>query len=174
MVMKLFHHERLSIRGWRKQDALELAEAANNADVASWVRDIFPHPYSLEDAYAFLGRALLQIPPMNFALVWDGRIAGGAGLQRKTDVERLTVEIGYWVNPAFANLGIATHTVEFLRRYAMEELKAARVEALVFDRNFASMRVLEKNGFLHEGTLRKSVSKNDRLMDSHVYAFVGG
>jgi ribosomal-protein-alanine N-acetyltransferase len=42
----------------------------------------------------------------------------------------------------------------------------------VFDGNRASARVLEKAGFIYEGTLRSSIVKDERVVDELVYALV--
>ena len=47
-----------------------------------------------------------------------------------------------------------------------------RIYAEPFSRNIASRRVLEKNGFVLEGVLRKSVCKEGRILDSCVYALI--
>lgn len=45
-----------------------------------------------------------------------------------------------------------------------------RIEAYVYANNPASARVLEKAGFTCEGRLRRSVIKDDQVLDSLVYA----
>ena len=47
-----------------------------------------------------------------------------------------------------------------------------RLETPVFAWNPASMRVLEKCGFVREGVMRKSVFKDGELIDSVLYAQV--
>jgi RimJ/RimL family protein N-acetyltransferase len=55
---------------------------------------------------------------------------------------------------------------------ALGELGFLRLEAPVFAWNPASMRVLEKCGFVREGMMRKSVFKDGELIDSLLYARV--
>jgi RimJ/RimL family protein N-acetyltransferase len=45
-----------------------------------------------------------------------------------------------------------------------------RLEAPVFEWNRASMRVLEKCGFVREGLLRRSIFKDNEVIDSVLYA----
>ena len=45
-----------------------------------------------------------------------------------------------------------------------------RIDAAVFAWNPASMRVLEKCGFVREGVLRRSIFKDGQLIDSVLYA----
>jgi len=42
-----------------------------------------------------------------------------------------------------------------------------RIFASVFEYNVASMKALEKNGFLKEGILKKAVLKNNKLYDEY-------
>ena len=48
--------------------------------------------------------------------------------------------------------------------YSFETLKLHRVWATPFARNLASIRVLEKLGYRHEGTLVESAIKAGRLL----------
>jgi RimJ/RimL family protein N-acetyltransferase len=52
----------------------------------------------------------------------------------------------------------------------LRELKLYRLQARVFADNPASMKVLERCGFVREAILRRLVVKHDRLLDMHVYA----
>jgi RimJ/RimL family protein N-acetyltransferase len=46
-------------------------------------------------------------------------------------------------------------------------LNLRRIYAAVFEFNIASMKVLEKNGYLNEGILKKAVFKNGEVWDEH-------
>ena len=56
--------------------------------------------------------------------------------------------------------------------FAQQQWKLVRITAGVFDFNDASTRVLEKNSFQLEGTLRKVYLKNDSFIDAKLYALV--
>ncbi len=60
--------------------------------------------------------------------------------------------------------------MRLLTAYGFEQLKLARIHAGIFEYNPASMRVLEKNGYVKEGVFRKSIFKNEKLWDEHRYA----
>jgi RimJ/RimL family protein N-acetyltransferase len=62
--------------------------------------------------------------------------------------------------------------VTALTKYAFDVLGLVRVYAEVFEWNTASMRVLEKAGFLREGVLKKSAYKDRRIIDQVLYAKV--
>jgi RimJ/RimL family protein N-acetyltransferase len=54
--------------------------------------------------------------------------------------------------------------------YAFDVLEMERVQAMVFEWNPASARVLEKNGYAFEGRMRRSIFKDGRLLDSLLYS----
>ena len=65
--------------------------------------------------------------------------------------ENGVVEIGYSVVPAFGRQGIATEMVTALVQHAFTDARVTHVIAHTYPSNVASIRVLEKNGFVLEG-----------------------
>lgn len=59
--------------------------------------------------------------------------------------------LGYKLDKDFINRGFTTMAVEMIVEYAFKELELHRIEANVVPRNKASLRVLEKSGFVNEG-----------------------
>jgi ribosomal-protein-alanine N-acetyltransferase len=159
------------VRDWREADAAQLAVQANDRRVWLGLRDAFPHPYSLDDAHGFIGRALEMSPRTLFAIETDERVAGGIGYVLREDVERIGAEVGYWLGHQYWGRGIATAAVRLLTRHAFEvrpELR--RLYALPLASNAASARVLVKAGYVLEGTLRQSAIKDGRVCNQFVYA----
>ena len=119
------------------------------------------------------GRTFLYIVPQSpgyeFAIVIDGEAAGGIGLVRQSDVERLSAEIGYWIGEPHWNRGIAGDAVGSICEYAFRETELIRLFASVFEYNAPSMRVLEKNGFRKVGVQRRAAIKEGRIIDLHLY-----
>jgi RimJ/RimL family protein N-acetyltransferase len=56
--------------------------------------------------------------------------------------------------------------------YAFANLDITRLQAGIFNTNPASMRVLEKAGFVKEGIARKAIIKNGVVLDEHCYGLV--
>jgi len=57
-------------------------------------------------------------------------------------------------------------------KVAFEEMGLIRVAATVFENNERSEKVLLKNGFKLEGTMKYFYHKNDMLIDGKLYAHV--
>jgi RimJ/RimL family protein N-acetyltransferase len=68
-------------------------------------------------------------------------------------------------------MGIATIAVSLITSYGIKVLGLNRLYASVFSINPASMKVLEKCGYLREGIARNAVWKNGKPLDEYRYAY---
>jgi len=161
------------IRPLQAQDAESIARHANNLQIANQLRDAFPHPYSQEDAEAFIAICNGQVPAQNFAIVVEGEAAGVIGVKLNNDIERFSAEIGYWLGAAYWGRGISTEVLKRFSSFAMEHFSLNRLYALPFSDNMPSIRVLEKAGYTREGVLSQSAYKNGKFKDQCLYALVG-
>jgi RimJ/RimL family protein N-acetyltransferase len=159
-----------ALRPWRIEDAGDLVFHANDAQVAHSLGERFPHPYTLDDAQAFIVHALHLSSEKTWAIEINGVASGGIGVHPGEGVERHSAELGYWLGRAYWGDGIATAAVRALVPHALRELGLYRLQARVFADNQASMKVLERCGFVREAVLRRSVVKHERLLDLHIYA----
>jgi RimJ/RimL family protein N-acetyltransferase len=159
------------LRKWQQGDEHALAKYANNRKIWLNVRDIFPHPYTLDDAKWWISHAA-EKPGTNFAIINGNEAIGGIGLELQNDVYHRSAEIGYWLGEPFWGRGIATGALGALTKHAFAAFDLARIHSTVFEWNPASRRVLEKNGFQLEGTLRKSITKDGRTIDSFLYSLL--
>jgi len=162
--------ERCTIRPWRLDDAESLARHANNRKIWLAVRDLFPHPYTIEHAHEFLKRATSERPDMKFCIEIEGAAGGGIGVHPGQDVYRHTATMGYWLGEQFWGRGIMTEAVIAITDFCFENFPLRRISAEVFANNPASARVLEKAGFKFEGRLKNNVLKDGKLLDSLLYA----
>jgi RimJ/RimL family protein N-acetyltransferase len=162
--------ERCTIRPWRLDDAASLAKHANNRKVWLGLRDLFPHPYTADDANEFLRRATSAQPSTNFCIDIDGAAVGGIGIRLGEDVHRQTAGLGYWLSEDFWGHGVMSEAVLAVTDYCFENFPLHRIHAEAYANNPASVRVLEKAGFVLEGRLRKNVIKDGEILDSLLYA----
>jgi RimJ/RimL family protein N-acetyltransferase len=162
--------ERCSVREWRMDDAPALATHANNRKVWLGLRDLFPHPYTIDDAHQFLRRTTTSKPVTGFCIDIDGAAVGGIGIQIGQDVHRYTAELGYWLSEEFWGHGVTSEAVPEFTNYCFENFQLYRIYAEPYANNPASARVLEKAGFVLEGRLKNNVFKDGHLLDSLLYA----
>ena len=84
----------------------------------------------------------------------DGEPAGVVGLSNIVRGPRQSAILSYWVDEPRNGRGLATRAVAAVVDIAFGELHLHRVEAGTLPDNFASQRVLEKNGFERYGLAR--------------------
>ena len=166
----ILEYDNIKLRGFRDEDIPKMVLLANNRKVSMNLRDAFPHPYLLSNAQEFVSICNKQNPKTTFAIEWEGNYVGNIGLLQETDVYRKTAEIGYFIGEPFWNKGIASKAVNLITDFGFNVLKVARIHTGVFEYNTASMRVLEKNGYVKEGIFKKSIFKDGKLWDEHRYA----
>jgi RimJ/RimL family protein N-acetyltransferase len=162
----------VKVRSWRRDDLKSLVHHANNPKIAVNLRDQFPHPYTRRDGIDFLEYAQTQDPESSFAIEYGGQAVGGVGFLLGRDIARISAEMGYWLSEDFWGRGIATRAVTAMSDWAFDNYRLTRVFAMAFAHNTASIRVLEKSGFLGEGLMRKSAIKNGLILDQILFAKV--
>jgi RimJ/RimL family protein N-acetyltransferase len=160
------------VRSWNWQDRDSLVRHANNRNVWINLRDRFPYPYTLSDARNWLNIVVDLRPETNFAIEVQDEAAGGIGFEIQADVGYRSAEIGYWLAQEFWGRGIATESLAAVSQYAFASFNLCRLYAHVFEWNVASARVLEKAGYVFEGRLKKSVTKDGKTIDQLLYAMV--
>ena len=114
---------------------------------------------------------LSQETQARFAICTDDRPVGGIGLSPGTDIERVNAEIGYWLGRNCRGRGIVTATLEALTRHAIVAFNLTRVFAVPFVENAASIRVLEKAGFVCEGLMKQSAIKDGVVRSRYLSAY---
>lgn len=162
----------LKLTPFRFSDAEALVASLNSPAIYANTL-LIPFPYRKEHADYFLSRTAIELKPneplLHFAIrTGTDRLIGGVGF--KDLVVGHCVELGYWLDEDYWNRGIMTKVVNVAYEYAVREWEVVRVSATVFRGNEGSSRVLEKNGFQREGTLRKYYRKDDQFIDAIVFA----
>ncbi|WP_299346926.1 GNAT family protein [uncultured Maritalea sp.] len=95
----------------------------------------------------------------------SSKLVGGINL---SDIRRRvaqTVNIGYWMGEQNANQGIMTKAVGMALPFIFDQLKLHRACAACLVDNQRSVRVLEKNGFVHEGRAEGYLKINGKWQD---------
>jgi RimJ/RimL family protein N-acetyltransferase len=82
------------------------------------------------------------------------------------------MEIGYALIPSERNKGYGTEAVQIMVDYLFLSKDINRIQAETDVKNIASQRVLEKNGFQREGTLRKASYLRGEWIDIDIYSIL--
>lgn len=102
----------------------------------------------------------------------DGALVGGITL---ANVRRGIVQagtVGYWTGEPYAGRGYMTTALRLLLPTLFGELNLHRVEAACIPSNAASVRVLEKCGFVREGLARRYLCINGVWQDHLLFGML--
>jgi [ribosomal protein S5]-alanine N-acetyltransferase len=157
------------LRRWHLDDAASLQKHADNINVSSFLLDRFPSPYTLDDAVDFINMKINEEPVTNFAIIINGEAAGAIGVEMRQDIYSKTPLLGYWLSEQYRRRGIITEAIGLITDYAFANLDIICIQANVLSKNPASMRALQKAGYVKQGILERSVVKSNEILDEHLY-----
>jgi len=158
------------LRKWNEADLDSLVKYANNSNVAKWLTNGFPHPYTREDGKAYLSMIANDNPSKVFAIEVNGETVGSIGIFPQADIHEKSAEMGYWLAEEYWGKGIMSKAIEEIIEYGFRTFDIVRIFARPFSTNVKSQRVLEKAGFTFEARLKKALFKNGEFMDELIYA----
>ena len=100
----------------------------------------------------------------------DGALLGGVTLTNVRRGVTQSASIGYWIGLPYIRQGFATDAVAAMLRHAFDDLALNRVEAACMPANRASLAVLQRAGFRHEGLARRYLKINGAFEDHVLFA----
>lgn len=132
-----------------------------------------PPSFSLDDAREFVREmcARSRVTSPSWAIHHQGRVVGVVSITFEQD-HRIAA-IGYGIHGDLRGRGLSVQAASKIINEAFEhypDLK--KIRALTDAENAPSMRVLEKLGFSHEGTLRKNQYIKGRFVDEAMYGLL--
>ena len=158
--------ERLILREMNQEDAESIYKILSDPDVIK---------YDSFELFTEIDQAANLIKWFNDDYKQKQSIFWGISLKENTNIIgfcRCKIEIpgvraslGYDLNREFWNMGIMTETLKAVVEHAFKNADINRIEATVSIQNSASVRVLEKLGFVKEGVLRERSYMSGRYHD---------
>ena len=143
---------------------------SNRFYLRQWLPWIDTNP-AIENTKLFILSSLEQ-HKMNLGFqcgIWfHGILAGVIGFHGLDWMNR-NVEIGYWLGEKFQGHGIITKTCHALVDYAIYNYELNRVQIRCATGNKKSNAIIERLGFIKEGTTRQAEFLYDHYVDLFVY-----
>jgi len=161
---------KFTLRPFRETDLKSLVKYANNYNIAKFLTNQFPHPYTDEDGRMFISSVSNNNPANVFAVVVNDEAAGSIGVFPQSDIHEKNAEMGYWLAEPFWGKGIMTSAINETVEYGFKTFGITRIFARPFSSNPASQRVLEKAGFVCEARLKNAIYKNGSYFDELIYS----
>ena len=168
------HTARLRLRPFADADANDLFALHSSASVLRyWDAPPWSEPVRAEHFISACRQMAAEGSRARLAVdrVSDATFIGWCSLTRWNPDYR-SAALGYCFNSAAWGHGYATEAARVVLQWGFDTLDLNRVQAETDTRNIASARVLEKLGFVREGTLREDCVVNGEVSDSWVYGLI--
>lgn len=158
----------VKLREYKKEDIPFLVSYLNDKETTRYLTSSIPQPYSIADAEFWVQtgskRGIVK------AIEYNGIYVGDIGVFKGSFERSRSAEIGYWVSRKYWSRGIATKAVSIMSNLVFETSDIVRLYSQVFHENLPSCKVLEKNNFVKEAVLEKAAYKNDKFINTYLYA----
>jgi ribosomal-protein-alanine N-acetyltransferase len=105
-----------------------------------------------------------------FAIEVEGELVGQLNVSAITHGSLSSAQMGYWVAQRVAGKGVTPTAVALATDYCFARLRVHRMEICIRPENAASLRVVEKLGFRHEGFRERYIHINGAWRDHVCYA----
>lgn len=134
-----------------------------------------PHPYTMEMAENWM-RNINRGMDNGTCRYWSicdrktEEFIGSMGLS--LFIEQEGAEMHYWLGEAFWNKGYCTEAAKRTIQYVFEDLKLHRLQITHREGNVASKRVVEKCGFVFEGTMRDYLKRFGKFENVMSYSIL--
>lgn len=170
------HTERLQLRSLTAEAAPEvLAYLERNREfLEPWETKRDASYYTLETQSRLLADEADKISSGQLFKLWfytqgeNSRIIGSAAISNIVRGAFLSCHLGYKLDEQERNKGYMTEALRPMIDYAFRELGLHRIEANIMPRNAASLAVVHKLGFYHEGVAFKYLQING-VWEDHIH-----
>jgi [ribosomal protein S5]-alanine N-acetyltransferase len=162
------------LRPFSLRDAKRVQLLAGDEAIASGAINI-PHPYLDGLAESWINTHESEFEKGNALILaltkkGSGELIGSIGLYINSKHQH--AELGYWIGRDYWSNGYCSEAVAGMVKYAFENLSLNKLFAYFLNRNQASGKVLLKNGFTKEGSLRQHVLYKEKFEDIECYSLL--
>jgi ribosomal-protein-alanine N-acetyltransferase len=169
-----FETERLLMRAPAESDVQALFAMRSDAEVMRFIGK--PLAKSPEDAAQLLQQKIRELESntsLSWAICERGRdvMIGTIGFWRITK-EHHRAEVGYMFAREHWGRGLAGEALTAAVAHGFQALSLHSIQAIADARNTASMRVLERAGFVREAYFREDYLFDGEFLDSAVYSLL--
>ncbi len=166
--------DRLLLRRVSQNDVPEILELRGNPETMKFI----PRPLvtTSDEAlahYKMIDDKIEKNEGINWAITLKGKpkLIGIIGHYR-IQPENHRCEIGYMILPQYNGQGIVTEAIKLVLEYGFENLQMHSIEAVIDPENFASERVLQKNGFVKEAHILENEHYEGKFWDTVIYSIL--
>lgn len=168
----LLRTERLVLRPLEPGDAEAMLVLRSHSDIMQYLDR---EPLHTAGEAALFIRHITDSLERNEGITWgisladDPLLIGTIGFWRLMK-EHYRAEIGYLLHPDYWGQGLVSEAMTAVMNYGFDVMKLHSVEANVNPVNRASVRVLQKAGFVQEAYFRENYFFQGRFLDTLIFS----
>jgi ribosomal-protein-alanine N-acetyltransferase len=172
--LPVFTSERLVLREMTKEDVDDVFKLRADESVSRYIHR--NHYITIDEAEAFIvkigkGISNNECGYWAIALKETNKLIGTTCLWH-IDKENYRAEIGYELHPDYQRKGIMNEALPLILKYGFSVMKLHTLEAVVNPANTASIKLLEKNGFVREAYFKENEYYNNKFVDTAIYTLI--
>ena len=165
--------ERLILREISDKDADAIYQILSNPAVIQY--DTFELFQDIKQAHDLIAWFQSQIQAQN-AIFWGITLIGRPEVigfcKCEIEIPEVRADLGYDLNADYWNRGIMTEAIGAVVDFAFRTLQIHRIEATASIENPASIKILEKVGFMREGVMRERCLMGGRYHDMQMLSIL--
>lgn len=168
---KTIKTERLVLRKFTLDDAKEIYEGFINQDDFLYYAN--KEKRTLEEEIESLNgidEKYNNLEYYNWLITFNNKVIGAIHLNVNNYNE--SVEFSYAIDDRYQGNGYMTEALESIKNFCLNEMKVNRIYGGCEINNIASKKVMEKCGFVYEGTLRNYLKLKDGYHDMYLYSII--
>lgn len=158
------------IRRWEKSDANILAKRMNNIHIWTKLTDFTPLPYTREDAVAYIARSIRDSKSSCYGIFVDGEVVGAVDFKINHGPYAITAMLNFWIDELDNSEQIIVEVLTDLSRHLFTHQPIIKVIAPILDSDTQKIVQLEKVGFTHEATIKRTILKSGKIHDLQIYS----
>ena len=162
--------DRIELRTIEGEDIEFLKRGVNHPNVRRYI-SVFRTPQNTERYEEVFENIDSSDDGASLLICADDEPVGSVQLY-PVDDGRGWANLGFWVYPDEQGNGYATEACELIIEYGFRELRLHRISGVAMTPNAGSRRVLERVGFIHEGTTRESAFAAGEYVDEEQYGLL--
>lgn len=166
--------ERLQLKQITPDDAPALLVLRSNQEVMKYIDRSLAA--STDDVLQLI-QAITDALQKNNGVTWGIFLKEGSPLMGtigfwQIQKEHDRAEIGYLLHPSLQGKGLMQEAMKAVLQYGFQTMNLHSVEANVNPANAASIKILERNGFVREAYFRENYFYNGKFLDSMIYSLL--
>jgi len=166
--------ERLFLRRITKDDGAKLFKLRSNKKIMQYIDR--PLAVTVDDVLAKI-KAMDDLIDKNEGINWAITLKGKLEMigiigYYRTQMQHYRSEIGYILHPYYEKQGIMHEAMNAAIQFGFNTMNLHTIEGVVNPANSASIKVLERCGFVREGYFKENYHYNGKFHDSEVYSLL--